>query len=519
MNDPRRDGGPSPGPRPTYPIESVDNALRLLGMFRRRQLVRVSEVAEALGIAPSTAHRLLAMLQYHGLVRQDPLTKAYAAGQALLDLGLAAAQGLDVRSLARPELERLSRELEETVHLVVLEGRSAFTIDSVESTQALRIGAPAGMAEPCHCTASGKALLAELPAFELHTLLGGTRLETPTPRAIGRLADLERELEQVRARGYATSFEESEPGIAAVAAVIPEPALLPRAAIGVSAPSFRLTRKEASRVGAAVLETARAVAGRAAPPAGERPTQPRAPSGPAPAYPIESVDNALKLLHLFRKQSPVRLSKASGMLGIARSTAHRLLAMLQYHGFVRQDPDTKSYLVGRALIELGIAAVQGLEVRMLARPALERLCSELDETVHLAIIDGRHVLYIDSVESARILRVGARTGIVLPAHCSSAGKALLATLTLDELRSLLENVRLEAVTPRTITRLDDLERELERVRERGYATSFEESEPGVAAVAASMGTARPSRAPWPPRSAAPASSPAPRLPSGRRASA
>ncbi len=264
MDDDRL-GATGGGPRPAYPIESVDNALKLLGMFRKRQLVRVSEAGDALGIARSTAHRLLAMLQYHGFVRQDPLSKAYVAGQALLDLGLAAVQGLDIRALARPELERLSRELEETAHLVVLEGRFATTIDSVESTRALRVGARTGVAEPCHCTAPGKALLAELPAHELRALLGNAVLESPTPRAIARLDELERELAQVRELGFATSFEESEAGVSTVAAAIPEPALLPRAAIGISAPSFRLTSKETARVAAAVVESAHAVVARATP--------------------------------------------------------------------------------------------------------------------------------------------------------------------------------------------------------------------------------------------------------------
>ncbi|MCC6222864.1 MAG: IclR family transcriptional regulator [Thermoleophilia bacterium] len=255
----------SHGPRPAYPIESVDNALKLLGMFRRRQLVRVSEAGDALGIARSTAHRLLAMLQYHGFVRQDPLSKAYVAGQALLDLGLAAVQGLDIRTLARPELERLSRELEETAHLVVLEGRAALTIDSVESTRALRVGARTGVADPCHCTAPGKALLAEFAGHELRSLLGDGPLETPTPRAIARLDELERELEQIRELGFAASFEECEPGVSAIAAAIPEPALLPRAAIGISAPSFRLTSKETARVAAAVVEAAHAVVARTGP--------------------------------------------------------------------------------------------------------------------------------------------------------------------------------------------------------------------------------------------------------------
>lgn len=255
------------GRRPNYPIESVDNALKLLGLFRKQKPVRVSEASEVLGIARSTAHRLLAMLQYHGFVRQDPLTKAYLAGRGLIDLGLAAVQGLDVRALARPELERLCRELDETVHLVVLDGRSALHVDSVEGTRTLRVGARTGLAVPAHCTASGKALLAELPTDKLRSLIGDAKLEALTPRTITRLSDLERELERVREHGYATSFEESEPGLAAVAASLRGTELHSQAAIGVSAPSLRMTKRETQRVAAAVLEATRSLTERAAGPA------------------------------------------------------------------------------------------------------------------------------------------------------------------------------------------------------------------------------------------------------------
>jgi DNA-binding IclR family transcriptional regulator len=248
------------GPRPTYPIESVDNALKLLGMFRKRQLIRVSEASAELGIARSTAHRLLAMLQYHGFVRQDPLTRAYLVGRGLLDLGLAAVRGLDVRTIARPELERVCRAVDETVTLTVLDGRSALTVDSVEGGRSLRVGSRTGIAVPAHSTAAGKALLAALPPDDVRALFAGVRLEAETARTIARFEDLERELARVRDRGYATSFEEREAGVASVAAAIDPRALGQLAAIGIDAPSARLGRPETIAYGKRLAAAAAAVA-------------------------------------------------------------------------------------------------------------------------------------------------------------------------------------------------------------------------------------------------------------------
>src|SRR5450432_2337348 len=101
-------------PRPQYPIESVDNALRLLLMFRDRGEIRLSEAREALGVAQSTAHRLMAMLAYHDFVRQDPGSRAYRAGPALIDVGLSVVRAMDIRAIARPHLEALMQQVGET---------------------------------------------------------------------------------------------------------------------------------------------------------------------------------------------------------------------------------------------------------------------------------------------------------------------------------------------------------------------------------------------------------------------
>jgi IclR family acetate operon transcriptional repressor len=207
-------------------------------------------------------------------------------------------------------------------------------------------------------------------------------------------------------------------------------------------------------------------------------------SGPEPAYPIASVDNALRLLMLFRDEPRIRLSDASEHLGVAHSTAHRLMAMLAYHGFVRQEPESRAYAAGPALVEIGLAAVRQLDIRRHARPVLESLASSLGETVHLAVLEGSNVRYLDAVESSRALRVAARTGSVLAANCTASGKALLAALPEQEVSALFAGQKsLTALTGRSITSRSRLLAELKAVRERGCATNLEESEEGVASVA------------------------------------
>jgi IclR family acetate operon transcriptional repressor len=210
------------------------------------------------------------------------------------------------------------------------------------------------------------------------------------------------------------------------------------------------------------------------------------PARRPPAYPIASVDRALRLLLLVGRRSRVRLSEASDALGVAPSTAHRLLAMLAFHGFVRPDGDRHGYVAGPALAEIGRSAVREADLRRLARPLVEDLAERTGETVHLAVLDGRLVRYVDAVESAHALRVAARTGRSLPAHCTAAGKALLAALTPRQASALLAGTDLEAATARSITARGVLARQLAKARRAGHAVNVEESEDGVASVAAAV---------------------------------
>jgi DNA-binding IclR family transcriptional regulator len=208
--------------------------------------------------------------------------------------------------------------------------------------------------------------------------------------------------------------------------------------------------------------------------------------GAAPTYPISSVDNALRLLQLFREQQSVRLTDACAYLDVAHSTAHRLLAMLVHHGFVRQDPTTRAYRPGPTLVEIGLAVVQKMDVRTQARPLLEKLAAEFEETVHLVVLEGAQARFVDAVESERALRVVARTGNLLPAHCTSAGKVLLAELTSARLRELYPQGRLATQTSHSLASLRSLEAALADVREQGFATNHEESEEGVGSVAMAL---------------------------------
>jgi DNA-binding IclR family transcriptional regulator len=248
------EGEPRP---PQYPIESVDNALKILLLFEQRSEVRLTEISEYLGVASSTAHRMLAMLLYRGFVRQDPKTKAYRPGTALTGVAYSILQRFDFRAALRPFLEELNAELRETVHLGMLDGTTVRFVDAVESPQAVRVASRLGKSMPASSTSTGKAMLALLSDDEIHRLYPSEELPALTDKSITSRTALERQLDEVRRQGFATSSEESEPGVSSVAVAFSADQTLVRLAFNASVPSNRMAPSDQEQIAAALIDAVR----------------------------------------------------------------------------------------------------------------------------------------------------------------------------------------------------------------------------------------------------------------------
>jgi DNA-binding IclR family transcriptional regulator len=200
----------------------------------------------------------------------------------------------------------------------------------------------------------------------------------------------------------------------------------------------------------------------------------------APWYPIESADNVLRLLLLLSEQRQVRVVEAAEHLGVARSTAHRLLRALSYRDFAVQDAH-KAYRPGPAFERLVLPGPSTQDLRAVLHRHVERLHAELGETCHLMVLEGNGARFIDCVECTHVLRIGSRVGMLLPAHVTSGGKALLAELSAEQLDGLYPRDLPGSPGGAPVAR-GALRRQLASIRRRGYATNLEESERGIVAV-------------------------------------
>ena len=165
-------------------------------------------------------------------------------------------------------------------------------------------------------------------------------------------------------------------------------------------------------------------------------------------------------------------------IGIHKTSVYRYLNTLLQAGYIKTDGDG-IYHLGNKILELGSQMLRRMPLRETAHPLLVKLSAETQKTVHLCVLDGQNVVYIDKIESQRSLPIISRIGSRAPAYCTGVGKALLSGLPTDQVVSLLREVTLTKRTPITITDPVQLLDEIRVTAERGYAIDNGEHEEGI----------------------------------------
>lgn len=235
-------------PRNTSTIQSVDRAVEVLELLAHLGASRVTDVAAALGIHKSTAHRLLATLERRGLVEQEVDTARYRLGLGLSQLASSVSADLDLRRITRPVCEQLALRARESVTLDVLEGDEINHVDQIDGSSAVVSVNWLGRRSPLHCTASGKVFLTySLPSLRERVLTD--ELKAYTDHTITSSDELDRDLEDTRRRGYSQAVEELEVGLVAVAAPIHYADGMVVAALGISGPLHRLSLERLPQLG------------------------------------------------------------------------------------------------------------------------------------------------------------------------------------------------------------------------------------------------------------------------------
>ncbi len=198
---------------------------------------------------------------------------------------------------------------------------------------------------------------------------------------------------------------------------------------------------------------------------------------------MQSVDRALSVLEILAKRGVAGVTEIAGELGVHKSTASRLVAVLESRGFVEQLADRGKYRLGFGIARLASSLTVQRDLAHEGRKACETLAGEVGETVNVAILDGERVINISEVRGPSAVAVHNWIGQSTPPHATSSGKVLLAHVPDLDLEALLGR-RLPTFTERTVTDVAVLAEELDRVRKQGWAATQEEYEVGLNALAA-----------------------------------
>jgi DNA-binding IclR family transcriptional regulator len=200
---------------------------------------------------------------------------------------------------------------------------------------------------------------------------------------------------------------------------------------------------------------------------------------------VPAVDRAVRIILLLSASSrEMTLAEIASQTGWHKSSVHKILVTLEYHGFLDRDEGTKRYSLGIALAKCGQSVLSNLNINQSAKLALKKLADYSGETATFAILRGTKIVIVDVVEPPGELRVSPPIGTIDPVTAKSNGKAVLAWLPEDRVDELIQTEGLPIKTSNSITKVKLFRNELAAVREQGYAVDVEEFQDGISAVSA-----------------------------------
>jgi DNA-binding IclR family transcriptional regulator len=198
---------------------------------------------------------------------------------------------------------------------------------------------------------------------------------------------------------------------------------------------------------------------------------------------VQSVDRALSVLEILAAQGEAGVTDVAAELGVHKSTAFRLIAVLESRGFVEQLADRGKYRLGFGVVRLAGAAAAQLDIAQEGRRICEALAADVEETVNIAILDSDRAVNVSQVRGPAALSTHNWVGQGTPLHATSSGKVLLAHAA-DAVRKGALSRDLQRFTPATITDPEVLRQHLDDIVEQGWGSTVEEYEVGLSAVAA-----------------------------------
>lgn len=199
---------------------------------------------------------------------------------------------------------------------------------------------------------------------------------------------------------------------------------------------------------------------------------------------VQSIDRAVSILECFSEdKKELKLSEISEKLGLNKSTVHGIITTLKYHGFISQNEETQKYKLGIRFIEFGDLVINSLNIRNAALSVIDEICEKIEETVHVAMLDGIDVVWIVKKECTKSIKTSTKIGARLPAYTTADGKMILCYIDKNKIKNYLPK-QIPKYTQNTITNKSLFYKSLDEINENGYTIDNEEFIEGIKCVAA-----------------------------------
>ena len=197
---------------------------------------------------------------------------------------------------------------------------------------------------------------------------------------------------------------------------------------------------------------------------------------------IQSLERGFAIFEYIVNKGGTGVTELSKELQLNKSTVFSILKTLENLGYIYKDELTNTYAATFRLQSLAEMTADPRNITGYARPILQQLMDIYDETIHFVSARENSVVYLEKMESSKSVRIYTGIGLEMPLHCTSLGKVILADRTEEEICAYAERTGLVRYTKNSITRLDLLMKELEKVRQQGYAIDDEENQEGLYCV-------------------------------------
>jgi DNA-binding IclR family transcriptional regulator len=241
------------------PVQSAERIFGVLEMLAVTGPIGLVELSTRLELHKSTVHRMLLSLICMGYVNQDEETGKYMASFKIVELSEKVLSRVDIISKVRPYIEELANACRETVHFVQRRGTDVFYLDKVSplypQESAIRMASQVGLSRPLYCSAVGKAILAEMADSEIKYIWDNSLIEKKTENTITEFKELQRELIEIREKGYALDNEENEIGVRCIAVCVKNHKGIPNNAFSISAPAVRMSDERIIALSQDILKT------------------------------------------------------------------------------------------------------------------------------------------------------------------------------------------------------------------------------------------------------------------------